>query len=62
MLERHADQIERRRSDETLDGGGVGADIDGDAQIFDLSGSQREQGLGLRQGNLGRVLDRPLAE
>ena len=49
MLERNADQIEWRRSDDTLDGGGMRADIDGGAQIFDLSGSQREQGFGLRQ-------------
>ena len=48
MLERNTDQIEWRRSDDTLDGGGVRTDIDGGAQIFDLSGSQREQGLGLR--------------
>ena len=34
------------------------ADIDGDAQIFDLSGRQREQGFCLWQGNLGRVLNR----
>ena len=48
MLERNADQIERRRSDDTLDGGGMRTDIDGDAPILDLSGSQREKGFGLR--------------
>ena len=56
--ERHADQIKRSRGGEPLDDGGVRADVDGDAQVFDLSGGRREQGFGLWQGNLGSVLDR----
>ena len=62
MLERNTDQIEWRRSDDTLDGGGVRTDIDGGAQIFDLSGSQREKGLGLRREISAASSAGPLAE
>ena len=60
VLERHADQIERSRGDEALDGGGVSADGQADAQIFGPPGGQLEQRLGLRTGYLSSVLTGPL--
>lgn len=60
VLERYADQIEWSRGEKALDGGGIVADADRDAQILDLSGGQTEQGFGLGWGNRGGVLARPL--